>query len=241
MRQDASASPSPYPSQAVLRSSSFSGSDGHRSSSSDIEDGSGLVSTVPGNGLYGYHAHPGAVTQTAHPHSIYGQPPPQQHHDYSAAAAAMYAQPNRSHSGLSINSASTGHHSTIASMDVMSTGTVPGSGMSSMGAYGVPGRTMVPDQGLEQLAANVRAATTTSASDRAKHIFVQAWLNANYAPYQDGNVPRQGLYNSYRRVCDEYRIPHVNTATLGKAIRLCFPAIKTRRLGVRGNSKYHCA
>lgn len=66
-------------------------------------------------------------------------------------------------------------------------------------------------------------------------------LNANYAPYQDGNVPRQGLYNSYRRVCDEYRIPHVNTATLGKAIRLCFPAIKTRRLGVRGNSKYHCA
>ena len=27
---------------------------------------------------------------------------------------------------------------------------------------------------------------------------------------------------------------------LGKAIRLCFPTIKTRRLGVRGNSKYHC-
>lgn len=32
-----------------------------------------------------------------------------------------------------------------------------------------------PDQALEQLAANVRAATTTSASDRAKQIFVQAW------------------------------------------------------------------
>ena len=65
-------------------------------------------------------------------------------------------------------------------------------------------------------------------------------LSANYAPYPDGNVPRQGLYNSYRRVCDLYNIPHINTATLGKAIRLCFPAIKTRRLGVRGNSKYHC-
>lgn len=65
-------------------------------------------------------------------------------------------------------------------------------------------------------------------------------LNANYAPYPDGNVPRQGLYNSYRRVCEEHRIPHINTATLGKAIRLCFPTIKTRRLGVRGNSKYHC-
>ena len=31
------------------------------------------------------------------------------------------------------------------------------------------------DHALEQLAANVRAATTTSASDRAKQIFVQAW------------------------------------------------------------------
>ncbi|KAF8913907.1 hypothetical protein CPB84DRAFT_1757873 [Gymnopilus junonius] len=95
------------------------------------------------------------------------------------------------------------------------------------------------DHGLEKLAANVRAATTTSASDRAKQIFVQAWLTANYAPYPDGNVPRQGLYFSYRRVCDQYGIPHINTATLGKAIRLCFPTIKTRRLGVRGNSKYH--
>ncbi|THH11732.1 hypothetical protein EW145_g448 [Phellinidium pouzarii] len=99
--------------------------------------------------------------------------------------------------------------------------------------------TLGPDHALEQLAANVRAATTTNASDRAKQIFVQAWLNANYAPYPDGNVPRQGLYFSYRRVCDQYGIPHINTATLGKAIRLCFPTIKTRRLGVRGNSKYH--
>lgn len=70
-------------------------------------------------------------------------------------------------------------------------------------------------------------------------VFVRR-LTSNYAPYPDGNVPRQGLYFSYRRVCDQYGIPHINTATLGKAIRLCFPTIKTRRLGVRGNSKYHC-
>jgi regulatory factor X len=110
----------------------------------------------------------------------------------------------------------------------------------AMHATGAFGRmTLSPDHALEKLAANVRAATTTSASDRAKQIFVQAWLTANYAPYPDGNVPRQGLYFSYRRVCDQYGIPHINTATLGKAIRLCFPSIKTRRLGVRGNSKYH--
>lgn len=41
------------------------------------------------------------------------------------------------------------------------------------GAFGrLPSGT---DHTLEKLAANVRAATTTSASDRAKQIFVQAW------------------------------------------------------------------
>ncbi|KAG8952661.1 hypothetical protein FRC04_004023 [Tulasnella sp. 424] len=106
-------------------------------------------------------------------------------------------------------------------------------------AFGGMGQGLSAEAHLEQLAANVRSSTTTTASDRAKQVFVQAWLSANYAPYPDGNVPRQGLYNSYRRVCDAYNIPHINTATLGKAIRLCFPNIKTRRLGVRGNSKYH--
>jgi regulatory factor X, other len=43
----------------------------------------------------------------------------------------------------------------------------------AMGAFGR--MTLSPDHALEKLAANVRAATTTSASDRAKQIFVQAW------------------------------------------------------------------
>ncbi|KAL4081873.1 hypothetical protein V8B97DRAFT_1862803 [Scleroderma yunnanense] len=117
---------------------------------------------------------------------------------------------------------------------------MPANHQDAIHTTGAFGRMSIsPDHALEKLAANVRVATTTSASDRAKQIFVQAWLTANYAPYPDGNVPRQGLYFSYRRVCDQYGIPHINTATLGKAIRLCFPNIKTRRLGVRGNSKYH--
>ena len=35
--------------------------------------------------------------------------------------------------------------------------------------------TLSPDHTLEKLATNVRVATTTSASDRAKQIFVQTW------------------------------------------------------------------
>lgn len=45
--------------------------------------------------------------------------------------------------------------------------------MNPAGAFGR--MTISPDHALEKLAANVRAATTTSASDRAKQIFVQAW------------------------------------------------------------------
>jgi regulatory factor X, other len=46
----------------------------------------------------------------------------------------------------------------------------------TMHAAGAFGRmSLGQDNQLEKLAANVRAATTTSASDRAKQIFVQAW------------------------------------------------------------------
>ncbi|KAG8855823.1 hypothetical protein FRB96_006645 [Tulasnella sp. 330] len=138
-------------------------------------------------------------------------------------------------------------HQMASLMDTMSPmGSMDQNGVGHAGV-GMPNfgnMTLSPEAALEQLAVNVRSSTTTTASDRAKQIFVQAWqvapqLSANYAPYPDGNVPRQGLYNSYRRICDVHNIPHINTATLGKAIRLCFPNIKTRRLGVRGNSKYH--
>jgi regulatory factor X len=46
-------------------------------------------------------------------------------------------------------------------------------GPEAVGAFGR--MTLSPDHALEQLAANVRSATTTSSSDRAKQIFVQAW------------------------------------------------------------------
>ena len=46
--------------------------------------------------------------------------------------------------------------------------------------------TLSPDHTLEKLATNVRVATTTSASDRAKQIFVQTWYQffSGYFPMQ---------------------------------------------------------
>ena len=52
--------------------------------------------------------------------------------------------------------------------------------LNTAGAFGR--MSINPDHALEKLAANVRAATTTSASDRAKQIFVQAWCVSLTAP-----------------------------------------------------------
>ena len=52
-------------------------------------------------------------------------------------------------------------------------------------------------------------------------------------------MPRQGLYNSYSLSCEEYGVRPINSASFGKAVKAAFPGIKTRRLGHRGNSKYH--
>jgi regulatory factor X len=35
------------------------------------------------------------------------------------------------------------------------------------------------------------------------------------------------------------RVTVLNPASFGKLVRLVFPGLKTRRLGVRGESKYH--
>ena len=58
-------------------------------------------------------------------------------------------------------------------------GSLPGPGAGGPGRMGMGATT---DHTLEKLAANVRAATTTSASDRAKQIFVQAWYVFSRTP-----------------------------------------------------------
>lgn len=111
----------------------------------------------------------------------------------------------------------------------------------TMGGAGTQMKRMNLDstETYEALAHHIRTVVTTSASDRARQAFVQAWLNSSYISYPDGNVSRQGLYGSYLRICQQYDIKPINSASFGKSVRQSFPNIKTRRLGVRGNSKYH--
>jgi regulatory factor X len=52
-------------------------------------------------------------------------------------------------------------------------------------------------------------------------------------------VPRGRVYANYASRCATERITVLNPASFGKLVRVLFPGLKTRRLGVRGESKYH--
>lgn len=65
------------------------------------------------------------------------------------------------------------------------------------------------------------------------------WLLDNYESAEGVSLPRSALYTHYNEHCQEHRIEPVNAASFGKLIRSVFIGLRTRRLGTRGNSKYH--
>ncbi|XP_071842910.1 DNA-binding protein RFX2-like isoform X2 [Apostichopus japonicus] len=95
-----------------------------------------------------------------------------------------------------------------------------------------PGRTYVvqghPDGDTHPLTHTTRASPAT----------VQ-WLYDNYETAEGVSLPRSTLYNHYLRHCQENKLDPVNAASFGKLIRSVFLGLRTRRLGTRGNSKYH--
>ncbi|KAJ8389605.1 hypothetical protein AAFF_G00118420 [Aldrovandia affinis] len=65
------------------------------------------------------------------------------------------------------------------------------------------------------------------------------WLLDNYETAEGVSLPRSSLYYHYLRHCQEHKLDPVNAASFGKLIRSVFMGLRTRRLGTRGNSKYH--
>ncbi|KAI8073173.1 RFX DNA-binding domain-containing protein [Gongronella butleri] len=74
--------------------------------------------------------------------------------------------------------------------------------------------------------------------DRAGTNHVVSWLLANYETKPNSNVPRSGIYTHYKRDCSQHGVQPVNSASFGKLLRTVFSSVVTRRLGVRGQSKY---
>ena len=52
-------------------------------------------------------------------------------------------------------------------------------------------------------------------------------------------MPRGRVYANYASRCAAERVCVLNPASFGKLVRVLFQGLKTRRLGVRGESRYH--
>ncbi|KAF4976606.1 hypothetical protein FZEAL_6753 [Fusarium zealandicum] len=75
-------------------------------------------------------------------------------------------------------------------------------------------------------------------SERTRQVFAMLWINS-VCTKGKGSVPRGRVYANYASRCATERITVLNPASFGKLVRVLFPGLKTRRLGVRGESKYH--
>ncbi|CAN8010838.1 unnamed protein product, partial [Ixodes pacificus] len=65
------------------------------------------------------------------------------------------------------------------------------------------------------------------------------WLEENYEVAEGVCIPRNTLYLHYVDFCTRNTMQPVNAASFGKIIRQQFPQLTTRRLGTRGQSRYH--
>ncbi|KAF4632601.1 hypothetical protein G7Y89_g5525 [Cudoniella acicularis] len=75
-------------------------------------------------------------------------------------------------------------------------------------------------------------------SERQRQVFAMLWIS-QVCDKGKGSVPRGRVYANYVSRCATERVTVLNPASFGKLVRVLFPGLKTRRLGVRGESKYH--
>ncbi|XP_067943527.1 transcription factor RFX3-like [Watersipora subatra] len=99
--------------------------------------------------------------------------------------------------------------------------------------YLIQGNTV--DGDVYPLTQTTRAAPATVSFDNRT---VQ-WLLTNFENCDGTSLPRCTLYNFYLHHCNAEKIEPSNPASFGKLVRTIFRDLKTRRLGQRGNSKYH--
>uniref|UniRef100_A0A8C3URU9 RFX-type winged-helix domain-containing protein n=1 Tax=Catharus ustulatus TaxID=91951 RepID=A0A8C3URU9_CATUS len=72
----------------------------------------------------------------------------------------------------------------------------------------------------------------------AEHMHACSWIRNHLEEHTDTCLPKQDVYDAYKRYCDNLACRPLSTANFGKIIREIFPNIKARRLGGRGQSKY---
>ncbi|GIJ85499.1 hypothetical protein Asppvi_004358 [Aspergillus pseudoviridinutans] len=92
---------------------------------------------------------------------------------------------------------------------------------------------------LKQMAAEVlKHEGAGGKAEKVKQVFAMIWLKDNCRK-SSGSVRRDRVYCCYAEKCGTERVSVLNPASFGKLVRIIFPNVQTRRLGVRGESKYH--
>lgn len=77
------------------------------------------------------------------------------------------------------------------------------------------------------------------ARERSKQAFASLWLMKNCILQPGAYVRRGRIFAQYVSSCAQNGLKPLSQATLGKLIRSLYPNLTTRRLGMRGQSKYH--
>ncbi|XP_030003183.1 DNA-binding protein RFX5 isoform X2 [Sphaeramia orbicularis] len=78
----------------------------------------------------------------------------------------------------------------------------------------------------------------SSSFNTADQLHTCNWIRSHLEEHSDTCLPKQDVYETYKRHCENLQHRPLSAANFGKIIRDIFPNIKARRLGGRGQSKY---
>lgn len=75
--------------------------------------------------------------------------------------------------------------------------------------------------------------------EKHHQVFGMVWIKTVCEASPTAVVPRNRVYARYVQLCANNNLSPLTPAAFGKLIRILHPNLKTRRLGMRGKSKYH--
>nr|XP_015192110.1 PREDICTED: DNA-binding protein RFX5 [Lepisosteus oculatus] len=86
--------------------------------------------------------------------------------------------------------------------------------------------------------AGEKSSSDSSSFSTADQLHTCNWIRSHLEEHADTCLPKQDVYETYRKHCENLQYRALSAANFGKIIRDIFPNIKARRLGGRGQSKY---
>lgn len=94
-------------------------------------------------------------------------------------------------------------------------------------------------QTVEDSSPSIDAHSLKETKERQRQLFGMVWLLNSCESSPTAVVPRNRIYARYVQVCADNNLTPLSPASFGKLVRILFPNLTTRRLGMRGQSKYH--